>query len=66
MKIICNGTEKQISSDTTLLDFIEKQDLNPDTVVAEYEGKIISRDEYETLILAGNSKLELIRFVGGG
>ncbi len=66
MKIICNGTEKEIRSGITLIDFISEQDLNPDTVVAEYEGKIISRDEYETLMLEENSKLELIRFVGGG
>ena len=47
-------------------DHIRDLDLNPDTVVAECDGRIISRDDYESLLLQEGSVLELIRFVGGG
>ena len=66
MKITCNGETKEIPLNTTLVSFIADMDLNPDTVVAECDGRIIKRDEYGTLVLQEGNVLELIRFVGGG
>jgi sulfur carrier protein len=66
MKITCNGEIKEITPDTTLVSFIRDMDLNPDTVVAECDGNIIKRDEYDSQILSEGNVLELIRFVGGG
>lgn len=66
MKITCNGESKEITPDTTLVNFIRAIDLNPDTVVAECDGHIIKRDEYDSFILSEGNVLELIRFVGGG
>jgi sulfur carrier protein len=66
MKITCNGEIKEITPDTTLVSFIRDMNLNPDTVVAECDGRIIKRDEYDTLLLSEGNLLELIRFVGGG
>ena len=66
MKITCNGETKEITPNTTLISFIGDMDLNPDTVVAECDGRIIKRNEYDTLVLSDGNVLELIRFVGGG
>jgi sulfur carrier protein len=66
MMITCNGETKELTPDTTLVSFIRDMDLNPDTVVAACDGRIIKRDEYDTLVLADGNNLELIRFVGGG
>ena len=66
MKITCNGEIKDIAQDTTLVSFIRDLDLNPDTVVAECDGRIVRREEYDTLVLCEGTVLELIRFVGGG
>ncbi len=66
MKITCNGEIKEITPDITLLSLIRDINLNPDTVVAECDGRIIKRDEYDTLVLSEGNILELIRFVGGG
>ena len=66
MIITCNGETKELNPDTTLVSFIRDMDLNPDTVVAECDGRIIKRDEYDTLILADGNIVELVRFVGGG
>ena len=66
MKITCNGETVEIKPETTLVSFIRGMDLNPDTVVAECDGRIIKRDEYDTLMLSEGNVLELIRFVGGG
>ena len=66
MKITCNGETKELTQNTTLVSFIRDMDINPDTVVAECDGRIIKRDEYDTLVLSDGNVLELIRFVGGG
>jgi len=66
MKITCNGETKEITPNTTLISFIRDMDLNPDTVVTECDGRIIKREEFDTLILSDENVLELIRFVGGG
>jgi len=66
MKITCNGETKDIDPGTTLVTLIKNFDLNPDTVVAECDGRIIKRDEYDTLALTEGNVIELVRFVGGG
>lgn len=66
MIITVNGETKEITPNTTLVSFIRDMDLNPDTIVAECDGRIIKRDEYDTLLLSEGNVLELIRFVGGG
>ncbi len=66
MKIICNGTEYEVSPGTTLLHFLTQLQLDPDTVVVECAEEIIRREAYEGMVLAPGQNLELIRFVGGG
>jgi len=66
MKITCNGETKDIDPGTTLVALINNLGLNPDTVVVECDGRIIKRDEYDTLVLTEGNIIELVRFVGGG
>ncbi len=66
MKIICNGEQKNIEPGTSVEQFIQNLKINPDTVVAECDGKILKREEYAGHILMDRAELELIRFVGGG
>lgn len=66
MKITCNGETKNIDPGTTPVTLIQDLDLNPDTVVVECDGRIVKRDEYDTLVLTEGNVIELVRFVGGG
>ena len=66
MKITCNGETKNIDQGTTLATLIRNYDLNPDTVVAECDGRIVKRQEYDALVLTEGNIIELVRFVGGG
>ncbi len=66
MVIICNGKEQEAPEGCSLLQLLEQLHLDPDTVVVECDQKIISRDDYEGLVLSAGQNLELIRFVGGG
>ena len=66
MRIFCNGEEQEVRAGITLIELLQELDLNPDTVVAECNGTIVRREEYDTLVLPADCRLELIRFVGGG
>ena len=66
MRIICNGKERMVAPQSKLVDLLLDLGLDPDTVVAECDGVVLQRDEYDTYLLAEGSVLELIRFVGGG
>ena len=48
------------------LELLLELGLDPDTVVAECDGVVLKREEYDTHLLTEGSVLELIRFVGGG
>ena len=63
-----NGVEKQFSAGIpqTLAELLKQLDINEATVVAEVDGKIIARENFEQTQLSGSQNIELIRFVGGG
>lgn len=66
MKILCNGEAQEISLGIRVADYLAQLGLEASSVVVECDGKILSREEYESQVLHDGSKLELIRFVGGG
>jgi len=66
MNIVCNGKEMVVSEGITLEKLILGLQLNPETVVAECDRRIILREEYAQKALGEGSVVELIRFVGGG
>lgn len=64
--IRCNGKEKNVAPDRTVLDIINELDLDPATVVVECDRQILKPEEYAGHRLQEGAVLELIRFVGGG
>jgi len=66
MKI--NGVEKQFPAGIpqTLTELLEQLDINQATVVAEVDGKIVERQNFQQTKLSSGQSIELIRFVGGG
>lgn len=66
MKIIVNGEEKEAQADSSVADYVANLGFDPETVVVELDGAILKRPEYGERRLVSGSKLELIRFIGGG
>jgi len=66
MNIVCNGEERQVAENTTVEQLIAELGLQPEVVVAECDGTIVPREIYGSSLLRQGSKVELIRFVGGG
>jgi len=63
-----NGTEKVFDSGLpdSLAALLEQLDVNAETVVAEVDGRVIERGEFDKTELHSGQAIELVRFVPGG
>ncbi|WP_058485750.1 sulfur carrier protein ThiS [Defluviitalea phaphyphila] len=66
MKIILNGKKENVQENITLMDLILSKNLNPDTIVVEYNLNIVKKEEWSNTFLKENDSIEVLRFVGGG
>jgi thiamine biosynthesis protein ThiS len=66
LKLLVNGSEREIPSGAVIKDLIKDLDLIPDRVAVELNGKIIKRLEWDSTTLSEGDKLEIVHFVGGG
>ena len=66
MNITCNGEQKAVDNDISLNDLVLSLELNPQSLVAELNGKIIEQPQFSDKKLQDGDRIELIRFVGGG
>ena len=63
MKI--NGEELEFD-ELKFMDYLKEKSLKAEFVALELNGKIISKDKFETLILKKGDTAEVVSFVGGG
>ena len=61
-----NGETKLIPCSFSILNLLERYQINKDRVVIELNKKILTKEEFVSTILKENDELELITFVGGG
>lgn len=66
MKILFNGNELELTTGTTLKQFIEQQGLAGKRLAAEVNLQIIPKAEHESLILNDQDKIEIVHAIGGG
>lgn len=64
--MIINGKEMDFKEGITLSNLLKSLNVPEDKVVVEVDLNILSKDEYKTYKLSTESKVEIIRFVGGG
>jgi sulfur carrier protein len=64
--VIVNGKEMNFKDSITVKELLENLNIHSDRVVVEVDMDIIPKDEYSQKKLYSYSKVEIIRFVGGG
>lgn len=64
--MLLNGKEVDYGVDVTVEELLHRLKLQQGTVVVEVDEEIISKHEFTTKKLSSESKVEIIRFVGGG
>ena len=61
-----NGKDIALKETTTLSDFLKNNNYNMGRIVIELNGKIVSKDKYNTVNLKDTDVMEVLTFVGGG
>lgn len=61
-----NGTEIVLAEGTTLLLYLQQQGYKLERIAVEYNGAIVAREQYTSVVLRSTDVLEIVSFVGGG
>lgn len=64
--MIVNGQEVENGEGLTMLSFLSQQGYQVNRIAVEYNGKILPKSQYESVILQKEDHLEIVHFVGGG
>ncbi len=64
--IVINGCPADNAEKMTLSDYLAGEGYIPARIAIEYNGKIISREEYGQIRLQDGDSVEIIQFMGGG
>jgi len=64
--IIANGQPRSVKASSTIADLLQQLNIGPTRVVAQLNGVIVSRNDFDKAVLQQGSKLELVTMVGGG
>ncbi|TMW70418.1 sulfur carrier protein ThiS [Alteribacter natronophilus] len=65
MKLTVNGEEHDITA-RNVSEVVAHFNLEPKLVVAEVDGQILDRADWEDAAVKDGSKIELVQFIGGG
>lgn len=65
MKIKVNG-EFLTDFLGNISELLQKQNLSADRVAVEYNGEILSRENFNNIFLKDGDVVEIVHFVGGG
>tara|TARA_X000000950_G_C13796786_1_gene611745 strand:+ start:86 stop:289 length:204 start_codon:yes stop_codon:yes gene_type:complete len=65
-KIQLNGKKVFIKTNFSILDLLKKYKLSDKKIAIEYNGIIISKENYKKKYLKDNDKIEIVHFIGGG
>jgi thiamine biosynthesis protein ThiS len=64
--IIANGQPRSVKAGSTIADLLQELNIAPTHVVAQLDGVIVSRSEFDKAVLQQGCKLEIVTMVGGG
>ena len=65
-KIQLNGESYEIINGINLNDLLNKLKIQRNKVAVEVNGEIIEKNNYTSLILNKDDKVEIVHFIGGG
>lgn len=66
MQIKVNGRLYNFDDNITLENIINQLNISSQNIIAEVNGEVITKEEFNKTVIENNSVIELIKFVGGG
>ena len=61
-----NGEPQQLGDGLTIAGLVSHLGLNQRRIAVEVNREIVSREIYDTRLLADGDQIEIVQFVGGG
>ncbi len=66
MRLTVNGRPREVDGDLTILELLQRFEVNPVLVAVEHNGEIVRREGFGQVPLKEGDALEIIHMVGGG
>lgn len=66
MQIILNGDPYDVPSPVTVLQLLERLEIDPRIVAVEVNRVVVKRDRYSGTVIPDRAEVEIVTFVGGG
>jgi sulfur carrier protein len=66
MKIVLNGSDRDVETGSTLADLVAAAGLAGRRVAIELNREIVPRSDYATRVLALGDRIEVVHAIGGG
>jgi len=66
LQILLNSEKEILEKQITISEFLLAKGLNPETIIVEYNGTILKKQEWSNIDLRDRDQLEVLNFVGGG
>lgn len=66
MNVKINGENHTFNDDITLENIINELNITINSIVAEVNGQVITKEKFSNTVIKDNDIIELIKFVGGG
>ena len=63
---VINGKESPDARGMTLAEYLEKNGYVLNRIAVEYNGDILSRQNYSSAVINETDKIEIVMFMGGG
>ena len=65
-KIQLNGRKLELSNKHSILTLLKKYKIDGKKIAVELNGKIINRNQYNSVYIKNKDKIEIVHFIGGG
>ena len=66
MNVKLNGENHTFNDNITLENIIKELNITINSIVAEVNGQVITKEKFSNTVIKDNDVIELIKFVGGG
>ena len=66
IRIVVNGQPRSAPAGLTLLDLLKWLEVDPARVAVELNRAIVGKSQWASAVVAAESTLEIVQFVGGG
>ena len=65
-KIQLNGRKLDLTTKHSIFTLLKKYKINGKKIAVELNGKIINRNQFNSVYIKNNDKIEIVQFIGGG